>query len=46
VKGSLHGTDWSAAFAENSAAVYHLALVVVRDAEDARDVMQSVFERA
>jgi RNA polymerase sigma-70 factor, ECF subfamily len=45
VKG-IASTDWSAAFAEHSAAVYHLALVVVRDAEDARDVMQTVFERA
>jgi RNA polymerase sigma-70 factor, ECF subfamily len=45
VKGSDQ-TDWSAAFAVHSAAVYHLALVIVRDREDARDVMQTVFERA
>lgn len=45
VKGD-EGIDWSAAFAEHSAAVYHLALVVVRHAEDARDVLQTVFERA
>jgi RNA polymerase sigma-70 factor, ECF subfamily len=51
VKGSLIGvqessTDWAAAFAQHSEAVYDLALVIVRHAEDARDVMQTVFERA
>jgi RNA polymerase sigma-70 factor, ECF subfamily len=51
VKGSLGGlhqssTDWAAAFAQHSEAVYDLALVIVRHAEDARDVMQTVFERA
>jgi RNA polymerase sigma-70 factor, ECF subfamily len=45
VKGS-DGTDWSAAFAQHSEAVYHLALVVLRDSEEARDVMQTTFERA
>jgi RNA polymerase sigma-70 factor (ECF subfamily) len=45
VKGRAE-TDWSAAFAQHSDAVYHLALVVVRDSEEARDVMQTVFERA
>lgn len=40
------GTDWAAAFTEHAAAVFHLALVVLRDAEDARDTMQTVFERA
>lgn len=39
-------TDWAGAFAQHSEAVYHLALVVVRHPEDARDVMQTVFERA
>ena len=39
-------TDLAEAFAQHSGAVYHLALVVVRHSEDARDVMQTVFERA
>jgi RNA polymerase sigma-70 factor, ECF subfamily len=38
--------DWSVAFTEHSDAVYHLALVVLRCPEDARDVMQTAFERA
>jgi len=38
--------DWSRAFTEHSDAVYHLALVVLRCPEDARDVMQVAFERA
>ena len=42
----MDATDWGGAFAEHSAAVYHYALVVVRHSEDARDVMQTVFERA
>jgi RNA polymerase sigma-70 factor (ECF subfamily) len=51
VKGSLGGltgssNDWAAAFAQHSQAVYDLALVILRHAEDARDVMQTVFERA
>ena len=51
MKGALAGpggssTDWAAAFAQHSEAVYDLALMVVRHAEDARDVMQTVFERA
>src|SRR5690349_721734 len=45
VKGTIE-VDWSAAFANHADAVYHLALVVLRNAEDARDCMQSVFERA
>lgn len=45
VKGAIE-VDWSAAFAEHAGAVYHLALVVLRNAEDARDCMQTVFERA
>lgn len=42
----MEPADWAEAFAEHSAAVYHYALVVVRHGEDARDVMQTVFERA
>jgi len=42
----MDATAWGGAFAEHSAAVYHYALVVVRHSEDARDVMQTVFERA
>lgn len=38
--------DWSEAYAEHADAVYHLALVVMRCPEDARDVMQTAFERA
>jgi RNA polymerase sigma-70 factor, ECF subfamily len=45
VKGT-EAADWSAAFAQHSAAVYHLALVVLRNTEDAGDVMQTTFERA
>ncbi|HXA29182.1 MAG TPA: RNA polymerase sigma factor [Candidatus Angelobacter sp.] len=45
----MKGSDqagWADAFAQHSDAVYHLALVVLRNAEDARDAMQTAFERA
>jgi RNA polymerase sigma-70 factor (ECF subfamily) len=45
VKGT-ETAEWSAAYTEHSAAVYRLALVVLRNTEDAGDVMQTTFERA